>query len=155
MFGELQQKALVGRKLAYLEELQRRSAAEPDLRKRALILEEGLQRYPGEAAIADELRFTRNKLGLADSIVEKARACEQAGRWNDALEEWNSLLTIYEQYPALQAEIERVRRARENAQAEAVERWAQQIEGALKAGDPDTAQKLAGRALTEFPARPV
>ena len=79
-FGELRCEAERGRRRAGLEELQRRAATEPDLQQRARIFEEGLKQYPGEAAIGDELRFTRNKLALVDSIVEKARACEQSGR---------------------------------------------------------------------------
>jgi hypothetical protein len=74
-----------------------------------------LERYPDEIALADQLRFTRNKLALVDGIVDQARAHERAGEWHAALEKWASLLAVHEKYPGLNAEIERVRRARENA----------------------------------------
>ena len=79
LFGEFKREAELGQKLAYVEELQRRAAAETDLQKRAKILEEGLKRHPDEKTFADELRFTRNKLALVDSIVKKARAHEERG----------------------------------------------------------------------------
>ena len=154
LFGELKRKAELGRKGAHLEALRQSAAAEPDLAKRALILEEGLQRYPGEAAIADELRFIRKKLALADSIVEKARAAEQAGRWDEALEQWTSLLTIYDQYPELKKEIERVQRARDAARAEAIDHWARQIEQMLGSGDVSTARELLRQSLAEHQGAP-
>jgi eukaryotic-like serine/threonine-protein kinase len=151
LFGELQRKSELGRKVAYLEALRLRADAEPDLAKRAAILEGGLQRYPGEPGLADELRFIRNKLGLVDSILETARGCEREGKWDEALEQWNSLLGIYDQYPGLKKEIERVQRAGEAARSDAVEQWARQVEKALDAGDVATARKLLGQALSEQP----
>jgi tetratricopeptide (TPR) repeat protein len=129
--------------------MRRRVTTEPDLQKRSRILEEGLKQYPREASIVDELRFTRNKLALIDSIVEKARACEQSGQYDEAVEKWNSLLTVYKEYPGLTAEIERVRRAREKAISEAVERDAQEIERALQEGDPSRAAELLRHAHAE------
>ena len=110
-----------------------------------------MKQYPGETAIDDELRFTRNKLALVDSIVEKARACERSGRHDEALEKWNSLLTVYNQYPGLKEEIERVRRDQEKALSEAIERDAQEIEHALQDGDPNRAAELLRHAQTEHP----
>ena len=150
-FGELTREAERGQRRAGLEELQRRAAAEPDLQERARVFEEGLTQYPGEAAIDDELRFTRNKLALVDSIVEKARACERSGRHDEALEKWNSLLTVYNQYPGLMAEIDRVRRDQEKALAEAIERDAQEIEHTLQDGDPTRAAELLRHAQAEHP----
>ncbi len=151
LFGEIMRKSELGRKGAYLEALRMRAAGEPDLARRALILEEGLRRYPGEPGITDELRFLRNKLGLADSIVEAARGCEREERWDEALEQWNSLLTIYDQYPGLRTEIERVQRARDRARSEAVEQWARQVEQALNTGDLATAGEVLRQALSERP----
>jgi len=150
-FGELAREAERGQRRAGLEELQHRAAAEPDLQARARIFEAGLTQYPGETAIDDELRFTRNKLALVDSIVEKARACERSGRHDEALEKWNSLLTVYNQYPGLMEEIERVRRDREKSRTEVVERAAQEIEHALQDGDPNRAAELLRHSQTEHP----
>ena len=151
-FGELKREAETRRETGLSGRIARRAAAEPDLRQRARIFEEGLKQYPGEAAIDDELRFTRNKLALVDSIVEKARACEQSGRHDEALEKWNSLLTVYSQYPGLKGEIERVRRdPGEGAFPRPIERHVQEIEHALQDGDTNRAVELLQHAQAEHP----
>jgi hypothetical protein len=150
-FLEFQREAERGQRRSFLAELQRRAAAETDLKKRVRLLERGLEHYPDEAGLAEELRFTRNKLALGDSIVEEARACEQKGQWDLAMEKWNSLLTVYGQYPGLSAEIERVGRARKKAVSEVIEREAKRIEQALRAGDVGTATELLRVAQTEYP----
>ncbi len=153
VFAELQREAEQRRKLAWLEEVQRRAASEADLRERSRILERGLNQYPEEAALKHELEFTRNKLALIDSIVEQARAHEASGRWDLAVEKWKSLVTVYAAYPGLQGEIDRAGRAREQALRDAVEREAQQIEQALRVGELGAAAELVLRqAQTEHPA---
>ena len=64
--------------------------------------------------------MTQNKLGLIESIVERARAYEVTGLWAEALAQWSSLLTIYEQYPGLNGQIERVRLAQQEAAEQSV-----------------------------------
>jgi hypothetical protein len=107
-FLELKHEAERGQRQAWLRDVESRAASEPDLNKRARILEKGLEQYPNETTIADELRIARNKLALVESIIEKAHAYERSGHREQALEKWNSLFTVYPQYPGLAAEIERV-----------------------------------------------
>ena len=76
-----------------------------------------MARYPDETGLADQLQFTRSKLALIDNIVEQARAHERSGEWDLALEKWSSLLAVCDKDPGLDAEIERVRRARDQAAA--------------------------------------
>jgi serine/threonine-protein kinase len=145
---ELRQEAVRGQRRYALDDVHRRAAAEPDLPRRVLILEEATKEYPGETAIADELRLTRNRLGLIDSIVERARSCEQAGQWEEALEKWNSLVTIYPQYSGLQTEMERVRLARETGKKRrrARELFAQ-AEAASENGNHDECQTCLRQAF--------
>ncbi len=88
-------------------------------------------------------------MSIRSSKPRAAASAKESG--NEALEQWNSLLTIYDQYPGLKKEIERVQRAREAARTDAVEQWARQVEKALGAGDVATARKLLGQALSEQP----
>ena len=113
-FVEFRRDAERGQRRAFIAELHRRAGAEADLHERARMFERGLELYPDEISIADQLRFTRNKLALVDGIVEQARVLEQGGQWDLALEKWNSLLAVYDKYPGLQGAIERVRQGREN-----------------------------------------
>jgi serine/threonine-protein kinase len=151
VFDQYKREAERGLRRAGLEELHHRAAAEGDLRERARILELGAKQYPDETGIADQLRFTWNKLALIDSIVERARACESSEQWDEALEKWNSLLTVHNQYPGLNAEIDRVERARKRALLESIERKAQQIEQLLQEGDLGRAGELLHQAQTEHP----
>jgi serine/threonine-protein kinase len=151
-FSPLEKTALQGRRAAELEEIRRRADAEPDLSRRAKLLEEALSHYPEETSLRSELQFTRNKLGLVETIVAAARAHEASGSWELALEQWNKLATIYDKYPGLSREIERVRAAGARAEAEAVSRWIGQIEPLIEAGDFVKAHETVMRALSELPA---
>ena len=150
-FRALQTDAERGRRAADLEGIRRRAEREADLAARAAILEEALGRYPDEAWIARELRLTRNKLDLAQSIIAQARAHEAAGAWDLALEQWNKLATIYEQFPGLAQEIDRVRAASQRAKVDAVAQWAGQIEPLINSGQLAKARELLLRALSELP----
>jgi len=109
-FAGLKSEAERGLRRAKVVECQQKAAAEPDLQKRRTLLEAALGQYAGEEAIEDELRITRNKLALIESIAERARRCEQSGEWSGAIEQWRSLGAIYERYPGLEANIERCRK---------------------------------------------
>jgi predicted Ser/Thr protein kinase len=152
VFAELQREAEQRRKLAWLEEVQRRAASEVDLRERSRILERALNQSPNETVLQHELEFTRNKLALIDSIVDQARAHEASGRWDLALEKWKSLLTVYAAHPGLQGEIDRAGRAREQALRDDAEREAQPIEQALRIGELAAAAELLRQAQTQHPA---
>ncbi|MGH7248383.1 MAG: hypothetical protein ACREH9_09790, partial [Pseudomonadota bacterium] len=150
-FGELKTEAERRQEQAYLEDLQRRVAAEPNLENRIQLLVDGLERYAGEPWIQDELQFARNKLGLVNSIAEQAQACEAAGQLDEALEKWTSLASIYKGYANLDAQIDRIRRKQAEIRLQAVARWAEQLEQEVKAGDVDKASELMVHALAEFP----
>ncbi len=116
-FCEFQRESERGQRRTYLMELHRRAAATPDLRERAKLFEAGLARHPDDTGLADQLEFTRSKLALIDNILEQARIHERSGEFDLALEKWSSLLAVCGKDPGLEAEIERVRRARDHAVA--------------------------------------
>lgn len=122
VFAELKDEADRAEARAYLEEVRRRCGAEQDIRKRAVILEQALERYPGEPSLASELRLVSDKLRLIDSIVEEARGLEKAEKWDEALDKWKSLLPLDDGYPGLKAELGRVQRSRNSARRRAASR---------------------------------
>jgi serine/threonine-protein kinase len=152
-FRALQSEAEFAERRSAIAEVHRRAAAEPNLRKRTLILEEAIREFADEVALAEELQLNRNKLALIDSIVERARLCEQAGQWEEALEKWRSLQAI-DHHPGLDSAIERVRLAKDEAFARAIERRMQPVEEALEAGDLGRATDLLRQAQVEHPGSP-
>ena len=136
-------------------EIDRRVEGEPDLDRRANILKEALDTYPGESHFERALRLVRDKRDLVNSIVAKARSYEERGQFNEALGQWETLQTIHKQYPGLDFEIERVMKRRDQqSRAEAKARWVEQIDRQLEAGAYDRAMELLHNAAGEFPDDP-
>jgi ketosteroid isomerase-like protein len=135
----------------YINQLQRTVSAEPDFESRKRLLQEGFARYPGDPWITEELRLTLKQLSRVGSLVDKAKAHEAAGEWDRAVDQWKGVLSIYAQYPGIQAAIaraeEQIRRTRDTA----VSGWVEQINRQVEAGDLDEAAKQFDRALVEFP----
>lgn len=140
---------------AVIANTDRRAEEEADLHKRVGILEEALKLYPGEQHFERALKLVRDKRDLVNSIVSKARYFEERGQFNEALDQWQILRSIYERYPGLAFEIERLmkkrdQQARENSKA----MWVQQTDRCLEAGDYEGAVRSVESALAEFPAEP-
>ncbi len=137
---------------AYIADIDRQAEAEPDLGKRVNILNEALQRYPGEGHFERALRLMREKRDLVNSIVAKAQLLEERGQFNEALGQWEILQTIYSPYPGLNFEIERViKRRDQQARSEAKARTVAQIDRELHRNDYRRALDLLKNAQAEFP----
>jgi serine/threonine-protein kinase len=136
-------------------EIDRRVEGEPDLERRANILKEALDTYPGEPHFERALRLVRDKRDLVNSIVAKARSYEERSQFNEAQGQWETLQTIHKQYPGLDFEIERVMKRRDQqSRAEAKARWVEQIDRQLEAGAYERAIELLHNATAEFPDDP-
>ncbi|HWQ56477.1 MAG TPA: protein kinase [Bryobacteraceae bacterium] len=136
----------------YIVEVDRRVDAEPDLDKRAEILEEAVSRFPEEDHFQRSLRLLRDKHDLVHSIEAKARQWEENGQFSEALAQWEILRTIYPQYPGLSFEVERVTRRRDlQARGDAKARWVEEIDRHLESGEYQRAIDLLPGALGEFP----
>jgi tetratricopeptide (TPR) repeat protein len=96
--------------LAKIAELGREAEAQPDLKQRLEALQRALQSFPAEPLLEQWARPVRDQLTLANGVVAKARAHEEQGRYQEALEQWQTLLTVDPGMPGLQQEIERVMR---------------------------------------------
>ncbi len=135
-----------------IAEINRRVEVEPDLDRRVSILREAVDRYPEEAYFASALRLMNDKRDLVNSIVAKARLLEEQGQFNEALAQWEILRTIYNSYPGLSFEVERVvSRRDQQIRAAAKARWVEQIDLHLESGDYNRANDLLRQAQQEFP----
>jgi serine/threonine protein kinase len=140
---------------AYIAEVDRATETEPDLDRRAKVLQEALVRYPDEAHFKRALKGVNAKRDLINGLVNQARNLEDRGQYSEAMDKWGMLRTIYEQYPGLDFEIERLRRRLEQqTRSEAKARWIERIDGALNAGDYNRALELVEQALIESPQDP-
>jgi serine/threonine-protein kinase len=135
-----------------IAETDRRVEAEPDLDKRAAILEEALKLYPGESHFERAMRLVRDKRDLVNSIVTKARFFEDRGQFNEALDQWQILKSIHDQQPGLAFEIQRLMKRRDQqAHDNTKARWVEQADKYLEGGDYDRAMQTVQSALAEFP----
>jgi serine/threonine-protein kinase len=137
---------------AYIADVDRRVEAEPDLDKRISILREALTAYPGEPHFERSLKLTQDRHELVGSIVTRARLYEEQNQFIEALGQWEILRTVYERYPGLAFEIERVKKRRDQrSRSQAKARWVEQIDCRLSVGDYGECLDLLRQAQTEFP----
>jgi serine/threonine-protein kinase len=139
-------------KSAYIAEIGRCVDAEPDLDRGVKCLEEALERYPNEPHFQELAASLRKRRDLVNSIVLKARQYEEQNLVIEALSQWNTLCSVYPQYPGLNFEIERVqRRGEQRRRDESKLSWVDRIDRLLQTGEHDRAHDLSVEALSEFP----
>jgi serine/threonine-protein kinase len=137
---------------ARIAETDRKVDAEPDLDRRITILEDAVRNNPGERHFEQLLQRTREKQKLVEAIVLRARMHEQQSQFSEALSQWEIVKTIYDRYPGLSLEMERVvRRRNQHLRLEARNRWVEQVDRALEVRDYDRALSLLADAQTEHP----
>lgn len=140
---------------AQIAETDRKLAAEPDLDRRIAILQDVVKDYPGEQHFEQLLQRTLEKQNLIESLVTRARALEQQGQYGEALSQWEVLRTIYDRYPGLSLEIDRITRRREQrVREEAKYRWVEQIDRLLEVRDYERAMEVVSQAQAEHPNDP-
>lgn len=135
-----------------IAETDRRVEEDPDLDRKAAILDEALKQYPGESHFERAVRLVRDKRDLVSSIVAKARFFEERGQFNDALDQWQILKSIHDKQPGLQFEIQRlIKRRDQQAHENSKARWVEQADKYLEGGDYKRALQTVESALAEFP----
>ncbi len=139
----------------FIAEVDNQIEAEPDLDKRVNVLKEALNRYPDEAHFERTLRLMREKRDLVASIVAKAQLYEERGQYNEALGQWEILETIYDQYPGLNVEIDRlIKRRLQQERSETKSRAVAQIDRQLHLSNYANALDLLKKTQAEFPNDP-
>ena len=140
---------------ALIARIDREMDAEADLSSKIRILEKAQQQFPEEVHFQQSLQTIRSKRDLVESIVSSARSLEDRGLFAEALDKWEILQSIYPQYPALDFELERVRKRREakdRQQAKVV--WVDRIDRCVQSGEYGRALTLIGDAVQEYPNDP-
>jgi tetratricopeptide (TPR) repeat protein len=139
--------------LAFIADTDRRVDSEPDLDRRIQILQQALQRYPGEKHFEEASRLIREKQQLLRSIADKANVFEQSQRFREALEQWQLMESIHGQLPGLQGNIKRLEQRihEQRVRQEARARWVSQSKRCLQGGDYEQALKLVRNALEACP----
>ena len=133
-----------------LQEIRERVQNENDLRKKSQLLDDALRQYRDEEWLQREAQFARGKLGLVNSIVEKARAAEKAEAWDEAIEQWNFLRGLYANYPGLDRELESLSQRKAQAFAQARESCLEQVRQLMASGDYGPARETLYRTGREF-----
>jgi serine/threonine-protein kinase len=137
---------------AFVASVDRQVEAEPDLEKRVNILREALDQHPGESHFERSLRLVQDKRDLVNSIVARAHLHEEQASYNDALNDWEILRTIYSQYPGLTFEVERLQKRRDQqSRIESKTRLVEQVDTCLHSSDYSRALDLLQAAAGEFP----
>jgi serine/threonine protein kinase/outer membrane protein assembly factor BamD (BamD/ComL family) len=137
---------------SYIAEVDREVEAEPDLERKIKILEEALVRYPEELHFERALKGIKARHDFINGLVSQARNLEERGQYLEAIDKWETMRSIYKQYPGLDVEVDRIRRRLEqHARSEAKTRWVERIDGALNSGDYASALDLVQQALAESP----
>jgi eukaryotic-like serine/threonine-protein kinase len=135
---------------ARIAEIDRKVDAEPDLDRRITIVEDAVRANPGERHFQQLLQRTREKQNLIESIVVRARKHEQQSQFSEALSQWEIVKTIYDQYPGLSMEVDRVvRRRDQHLRLDARNRWVEQIDRMLESREYDRALELLAEAQAE------
>jgi serine/threonine-protein kinase len=93
------------------EALERALAAEPDPDLQVGLAEEAVRRIPGNQAAERALQRVRDRQGRIASAIERARKLEQAQRYAESIQQWESVRKLWPQYPHLDAQIARLNAA--------------------------------------------
>jgi tetratricopeptide (TPR) repeat protein/predicted Ser/Thr protein kinase len=96
------------RRQQVVETVELQVAEEPEMDCQVQIFEEAQKKYAGYTDWQQKLQPVRERRKLVLSVVERARNLERAGKYGDAVVEWQRLRGIHGQYPGLGAEIERL-----------------------------------------------
>ncbi|MFL6449093.1 MAG: protein kinase domain-containing protein [Bryobacteraceae bacterium] len=124
--------------------------AEPDLNIKFAMLKGAVEQFPGEQAFAQLLNLIKARRNLVNDIVRRARQYESQDQFVEAANQWETLRTIYKQYPGLDYELQRLaKKQEENLGKQVKARLLERIDQALVAGDYESANELLSSALAE------
>jgi eukaryotic-like serine/threonine-protein kinase len=137
---------------AFVANVEKEVAEEPDLNRKVAILENALAKYPSEQRFDHALKLVRSRKDQVDSIVTRAQSLESAGNFQDALAQWETLANIHPQYPGLKVEIDRVQKRRQQQTRQGAKaNWISQIDQAVNVHNYSRASVLLKEAFSEFP----
>ena len=138
---------------SFIADVDRRLEAEPDLDAKVHLIREAAAEFPDEDHFRRLAKLHEDKRDLVNSIVERARLHESTHKFTEALNDLETLRTIYSGYPGLSFERERLQKRLEQQSRDAARaKWVRQIDSQLQGGDYARATELLDKAEVEFPA---
>jgi serine/threonine-protein kinase len=138
---------------AFIADVDRRLEAEPDLDAKVHLVREAVAEFPDEDHFRQRAKTLEDKRDLVNSIVERARLHESRNQFTEALNDLETLRTIYSGYAGLNFEKERLQKRLEQQTRDASRaKWVREIDAQLQTGDYARANELLDKAEVEFPA---
>lgn len=134
---------------AYLENVSQQLKRERSLPRREDLLRTALSRYPDEPFYRQQLELALEQSKSVEAIAGQARAAEQSGDYDRALEVWTHLRTVYSDYPDLEAHVRRVTAAGYEIRARR-SRLLAEMAGAIDHDELGRAAELLTQAEAEF-----
>ena len=140
---------------SFIADVDRRLESEPDLEAKLSLVREAADEFPEEEHFRRLLRLHQDKRDLVNSIAERSRLHESAGQIAEALNDLETLATIYSAYPGLKFEKDRLKKRLEQQTRDGSRaKWVRQIDSRLQTGDYAGADELLGKAELEFKGDP-
>ncbi|MFL6415093.1 MAG: protein kinase domain-containing protein [Bryobacteraceae bacterium] len=137
---------------AAVADLHRQIEAEFDLERKFAMLASAVEQFPGEQAFVQSLNVIKARRNLVNDIVRRARHYESQAQFFEAGNQWETLRTIYREYPGLHYEIQRLeRKQEEHLKNQARARLLEQVDGALVSNKFERARDLLSAALLTAP----
>jgi serine/threonine protein kinase len=138
-------------KEALIREVNGRMERESAIDRRISILQEALVRYPNDQTLQRQSAGLGELWQKISATVAEARRLEGAGRYEEALGQWNMLRSLHRQQPDLEENILRVTRLRDQARAAVKASWLARVQRELQASDFDRVRALLLEAGQQFP----
>ncbi|HKD13677.1 MAG TPA: protein kinase, partial [Candidatus Angelobacter sp.] len=146
-------RALDARKREIVETLERSLVNEPDPESQIRLAEEAVRRFPGNEAAERVLGRVRERQQQIASAVERAYRFEHSQRYSDAIQEWERVRRLWQQYPQISAHIARLTAATQPQPPSAVSE--QPAAPAQSAGLSATSMMTAAPAKAPLPAAQI
>ncbi|WP_254063757.1 protein kinase [Granulicella sp. S190] len=125
---------------------------EPDLDRRVAMLEEVVRESPTVLEFSRLLEATQQKSSLVNGIVSRARELEARQLHGEALVQWETLQTIYPEFPGLSIEVENQRlRWHLSERLTRKNQLLSEIREAPENCEFDNGLRLLATAMEEFP----
>lgn len=135
----------------FLKDAISRADREPSLERRIAIIDEALLRFPDEPQLREQLGTIRTLLQRVTATIAEAEASEKAGKYDEALAQWNAAKNLHRLQPELESNIARVNRLRDQARAKVKSEWVEKIRREITASEFERAQTLLREAGQQFP----
>lgn len=136
----------------FAEQIRADLSKEPNLDRRAEILERALSVYPEEPIFQRDLDLIRTDQNVIATTAASARRLEGQGEFSDAAATWQRIQAIHPFYPQIEDAVARCTKAALQKEQNAIAAAVKDIESALAKRDYALSWQVLNGAIREFPA---